>query len=434
MKKLSILIIIIYYGVNSAQEKDTLNRNYSYHFQQTIVDQMHGSFNSLYSGLNSLNHSSESALSITSTLFLGWMAPAGIELYFNPELSGGSGLSSTRGVAGFPNGEVYRVDDPQPKVTIARFFIRKVFDLRGNDILIDDGPNQLFSRYASHRLALTLGKFSLSDLFDDNSYSHDARSQFLNWSLMSSAAWDYPADTKGYTYGLALEYIRPEFTLRGAAVMVSREVNGIEMDTNIKDAFGIVIELEKPFILFENGGKIRFLLFQNHARMGSYSEVLNDPGLNMDINLTRIYGRTKTGFAVNTEYSLGEKDGAFLKFSWNDGKNESWMFTEVDRSLAGGIQFQKLNLLNRSDEAGLALVLNGLSDVHERFLMNGGYGFIIGDGKLNYGLESIIELYFKTIIYNNVSITPDYQFVLNPGYNKDRGPVHLFALRVHIEL
>ena len=433
MKKL-LFLLFINYSPSLAQEKDTLNQNRSYHFQQTIIYQAHGSFNSPYSGLNSLNSSSESALSVTSTLFLGYKAPAGIEVYFNPELSGGAGVSSTRGLAGFPNGEVYRVDDPMPKVSVARLFIKKIFDLSGDEVNMDDGPNQLSSIHKSERLVLTIGKFGLSDLFDNNSYSHDARSQFLNWSLMSSSAWDYPADTKGYTYGFALEYMQPGYTLRGTAVMVAKEANGMEMDTRIRDAHGLAVEFEKLFSLYGKYGKIRLLLFQNSAQMGNYSEAVNNYSYNMDITKTRIYGRTKTGFAINTEYAFAENSGTFLKLSWNDGKNETWMYTEVDRSLAAGILLSKLDILNGNDEAGLAFAFNGLSDDHKRYLMNGGYGFIIGDGKLNYGLESIFELYFKSIFFNNISITPDYQFILNPAYNNDRGPVHLFALRAHIEL
>ena len=337
-------------------------------------------------------------------------------------------------MAGFPNGEVYRVSNPQPTFSLARFFIKKSFGLGGSSEKLDDSPNQLSSECDAKRLVITLGKFSLSDIFDDNNYSHDPRSQFFNWALMSSVAWDYPADTKGYTYSVAIEYIQSEFALRGAIAMVPKQANGIEMDTDIKNAFGIVLELEKSFLINERKGITRILFYQNRARMGNYQDAINNPIYNLDITKTDQYGRTKTGFAVNNEYSLTDNIGTFLKYSWNDGKTETWAFTEIDRALSLGFSFNHLKMIKNDDEIGLAYAINGLSDDHKEYLSKGGYGFIIGDGELNYGLESIFELYFKTVLFEHLSITPDYQFVINPAYNKDRGPVNIFSLRAHYEL
>jgi len=406
----------------------------NFHFQQTTISQYHPSMTADYSGKNSLSKNAESATSLTSTFFAGLRIFNGAEIYLNPELAGGQGLSGTTGMAGFPNGEIYRVSNPEPSFAIARFFLRQSFGLGGGSENLGDSPNQLESICNSKRIVITLGKFSLSDIFDDNSYSHDPRSQFINWALMSSVAWDYPADTKGYTYSVAAEFIEPDFALRGAIAMVPKQANGMEMDTDIKNAFGIVLEFEKSFLINDRKGITRILFYQNRARMGNYQDAINNPIYNLDITKTDQYGRTKTGFAINNEYSLSDNIGTFLKYSWNDGKTETWAFTEIDRALSLGFLFNHLKMIKNEDEIGLACAINGLSDDHKEYLSKGGYGFIIGDGVLNFGYETIFELYYKTTLFEHLSITPDYQFVLNPAYNKDRGPVNIFSLRVHYEL
>jgi high affinity Mn2+ porin len=415
------------------QGTDSILQKINYHFQETVITQYHPSFRAKYSGLNSLNSEKEAATSLTSTVFIGLNILKGTDIYFNPELSGGTGLSGTTGIAGYPNGEVYRIGNPSPGIIVGRLFLRKTIGLGGPDEKIDDDLNQLTSYVNRKRITFTLGKFSLSDIFDCNAYSHDPRTQFMNWALMSSAAWDYPADTKGYTYALAIEYNHPDFALRGSFASVVKDANGLVFDTNLKNAFGVVIEFEKKFNVNNRDGAVRILFFQNRARMGNYNETINNPFYNMDITKTRAEGRTKTGFAINTEYPLSEKLGTFLKLSWNDGKNETWMFTEVDQSLALGFIINKFSWLLDNNESGIALNINGISDEHKNFLSQGGYGFIIGDGKLNYGLESIIEFYFKMTLFDKLFLTPDYQFVLNPAYNIDRGPVHIFSIRVHTE-
>jgi high affinity Mn2+ porin len=432
LKKLLVLILIAN-SISFAQSINDSSKVYNFHFQQTIIVQGHPSFPAAYSGVNSVNSGNETATSITSTLFFGLRLSRNAEIYFNPELAGGKGISGTVGIAGFPNGEVYRVSNPEPTFSIARLFLRKTFCLGGGSENLEDSPNQMASICDSKRIVITLGKFSLTDIFDDNSYSHDPRSQFLNWALWSSVAWDYPADTKGYTYSIAAEYIQPEFALRAAIAMVPKKANGLEMDTHIKDAFGVVIEFEKSFLLLNRKGISRFLIFQNRARMGSYNEVIDNPIYNLDITKSDEHGRTKTGFAINNEYSLAENIGTFLKYSWNDGKNETWAFTEVDRALSFGVILDSLKLIKNDDNIGLACDINGLSEDHLQYISKGGYGFIIGDGKLNYGMEIIIEVYWKTHLFKYLYLTSDYQFVLNPAYNRDRGPVHLLAIRVHLE-
>ncbi len=431
-KTIVVCLLILYSGLYSQALPDSI-KNDSFHFQHTIVSQWHPSFRSIYSGTNSVGSDQENAISVTSTLFLGARLFSNTELYFNPELSGGTGIGGTHGIAGFPNGEIYRVDDASPKISLARLFIRQTFNLGSDKIFYEDSQNQIASLKGRERIVLTLGRFSVSDIFDNNSYSHDPRNQFLNWSVMSSAAWDYPADTRGYTWGFAVEYFCREFALRGAAVMVAEDVNGMVLDSKIEKAFGIVLEFERKFVLDNRNGVIRFLVFSNKARMGNYAEAMNNKDGNVDISRTRLYGRNKTGFALNAEISPENNLGLFLKLSWNDGKNESWMFTEIDRSITLGGTIRNLKLINDSDEIGAAVVVNGISEDHKNFLQKGGYGFIVGDGALNYGPEFILEVYWKFELLPNCYVSPDYQFILNPAYNIDRGPINMFGVRLHYE-
>ena len=434
MKNIFIAIIfLLNFSILFSQVDTSKIQQVNFHFQQTTIIQYHPSFPASYSGKNSLSPEAENATSLTSTFYFGLKIFDGTEIYLNPELSGGTGLSSTTGIAGFPNGEIYRVSNPEPTFSIARFFIRKSFGLGGASTNIDDSQNQLGSVSDTKKLVITLGRFSLSDIFDDNSYSHDPRSQFINWALMSSVAWDYPADTKGYTYAFATEFIQPDFAVRAAIAMEPKTANGMEMDGEIKNAYGIVLELEKSFFINNRKGITRILFYQNRARMGNYQEAINNSIYNLDITKSDQYGRTKTGFAINNEYSLTDKIGTFLKYSWDDGKTETWAFTEIDRALSLGFLFNQLKMIKNDDEIGLACAINGLSDDHKEYLSKGGYGFIIGDGALNYGYETIFELYYKTTLFEHLSITPDYQFVINPAYNKDRGSVNIFSLRAHVE-
>jgi high affinity Mn2+ porin len=251
---------------------------------------------------------------------------------------------------------------------------------------------------------------------------------------MNSGAWDYPADTRGYTWGFSLMYNDPSYAIQFAAVMEPLSANGLVMDTHINKAFGLALEFDKVYSILGKSGTARLLLFSNKSRMGSYSETLNNPAYDMDITQTRKYSRLKYGFAFNLSQKIIENLGGFLRVSWNDGKTETWAFTEIDKSVAIGIVDKELIRSRINDELGIAYVINGLSNDHRDYLANGGYGFMIGDGKLNYGYENILETYYKIQITNFLMLTLDYQFVLNPAYNKDRGPVNIFSLRVHTEL
>jgi len=431
--------LILIWGQVAAQipaiPDSSANFNSDFHFQLTTVTQYHPSFRAPYTGLNSLQTAEENATTLTSTFFWGIAVGKLFEFYVNPEIAGGAGLSSAKGIAGFTNGEAFRVGNPAPTIYMARAYIRRSFNLGGERDYFGESANQVNKTRTKKYFDLVVGKFSIADFFDNNKFSHDPRSQFFNWSLMSGGGWDYPANVRGYTWGAMAEFGTESFKARFATVMVPTEANGNKMDTRIGQARSHALETERRVILFGQQGTIRTLLYYTIAHMGSYNESIALNPVAPDITATRKYSRNKYGGVVNLELPLSKAWGLFARGSWNDGKNETWAFTEIDESLSLGFVQKEGFLKRQSDEIGFATVVNGLSDQHKDYLARGGYGFIVGDGSLNYKSEWITEVYYKiNLFYPGFWLTPDYQFVVNPAYNKDRGPAHVISLRAHIEL
>jgi high affinity Mn2+ porin len=406
---------------------------FSLHFQQTIVPQTKLPIKSPYMSTNSLLSEQETQYTITSTIFAGMKLWKGGEAYFNPEISGGSGLSSARGMGGFTNGEAFRVGDTAPKIYLARLYFKQTIAFGNEQDTISESANQVAITMPTHYLRLIVGKYCLADFFDNNSYSHDPRSQFMNWSLMSTGAWDYPANTRGYTVGYVLEYRKQSFAVRISTSALPTTANGPVLNYDYGQNYGHVAEVEKRFSVYKKPLTIRLLAFYNHTYMGNYAEAtkqLPTP------DLVKVQNKmsSKYGFGLNIERQLSDNVGCFFRYSWNDGNNETWAFTEIDRSASFGYLF-KGNLWKRAnDNFGIAVVTNDISKTHAAYLAAGGYGFMLGDGQINYGHESIFETYYSINVKNNhLWLTPDYQFVVNPAYNKDRGPAHVFGLRVHAE-
>jgi high affinity Mn2+ porin len=406
----------------------------TFHFQFTTISQYHPAFYAAYSGQNSLSTNAEQETSVTSTIFAGIRLWQGASLYFNPEMSGGNGFSGVTGIAGFTNGETPRIGTPASSITIARGYIQQSLALSnaGNEHL-PDGQNQLAMDLPRDRVTITFGKYALSDLFDNNSYSHDPRGQFQNWALMENGAWDYPANTHGYTYALTLEAKYADWSLRACTAAEPTAANGPTL-TYESGAHGETVELEHRHNLSGDSGVIRVLLYNNTADMGNYDEALAHP-VNDTPNVvsTRQLGRNKYGFGLNVEQSLSTNIGAFLRAGWNDGRNETWAFTEIDRTMSLGLSFSGAIWHRDKDVFGIAGVVNGLSQDHERYLAAGGYGFIIGDGALDYAPETILETYYLFPLTDAFILTADYQFVANPAYNAARGPVNVFSARAHVE-
>lgn len=415
-----------------AVAEDKIEETVSLHYQATAVFQRHGGFTAPYSGNNSLSPRFEAKNSYTTTLFAGARLWDGGEVYFNPEIAFGRGLSNVTGIAGFPNGEISRVSGPDPTLYRARLFLRQTFGLGGEKEYVEPDQNQRAGWQDASRVVLTVGNLSALDIFDDNAYTQDPRAHFMNWALMANGAWDYPADARGYSWGAAIEYIRPGWALRAGSLLMPKTANGLPLDYKIASAHGDVVELERSYALLGQAGKFRLMAYVNHAHMGSYRSAIDDPSAGLDIASTRQY-RTKRGFGMNIEQGLTENAGAFLRAGWNDGKTETFAFTEIDRTVSGGASINGKGWERPKDTLGIAGVLNGLSRDHRDYLAAGGLGFIIGDGRLSYGSERIAEIYYSLEAAKGISISLDYQHVVNPAYNRDRGPVTIWSTRVHYE-
>jgi high affinity Mn2+ porin len=435
-KKLATFLLLFVYKFVVAQPPadSAKEHNWTFHAQATSIWQYHPDFSAKYTGKNSLLTSEPGQVSFTSTIFAGRRLWKQAAIYFNPEVAGGSGLSSATGVAGFPNGETFRIGSKQLKLYVARLYLEQKFAIGNGTDFEGDDLNQVQERTPARYISIRAGKFSVADFFDDNNYSHDPRQQFMNWSLMDYGAWDYPANTRGYTIGAVVEYHTPTWAVRGAMTQMPTYANGPKLDNNIGKAYGITVEGERNLKLSNRPGVVRLLLFHNLAKMGNYNEAIKSSPA-PDITSVRNDPRSKNGFGLSLEQEISSFAGIFVRGSWNDGCNETWAFTEIDRSLSGGIVFNGAAWSRKKDELGAAVVVNGISGPHRNYLKAGGYGFIIGDGNLDYGSENIFEAYYKfSIPLLFLSISPDYQFVLNPAYNKDRGPVHIFGVRAHVEL
>jgi len=419
-----------------ATDVDSLKtENFSIHAQTTIINQNKTSFSAKYSGVNSLTTAAESQTSLTSTLYLGARLWSGAHAFLNPEIAGGSGLSGALGIASATNGETFRIGDPAPKMYIARLFFTQTFSLTQASTNQASDLNQLAGKMPTKYISVTLGKISISDFFDDNKFSHDPRSQFMSWGLMSNGAWDYPANTRGYTPSVVLEYVTPTDEIRYAFSLVPTVANGGDMDWNISKAGSNTLEYTHRYKISNQDGAIRLLGFFTNAHMGNYREAVALNPSNPNIHSVEKYGNTKYGFGINAEQNITKELGCFFRASWNDGNNETWAFTEIDRSLSAGLSLTGESWKRKNDNVGLAYVVSGISNAHQSYLKTGGNGFILGDGNLNYTPEHLTELYYSFQLNPNIYFSATYQLVFNPGYNADRqGPVNVFSGRLHIQI
>lgn len=418
-------------------------RKWTNHFQLTVIAQKHSAFASPYHGMNSLADTIEpTATSLSTTLFLGRKLWKGASFFFNPEASGGKGLSFATGVAGALNGETYRVGEVSPQVFIARAYLQQNIPLKKTTYeYVDDDVNQIAGKIPTSRITISAGKFAVADFFDNNSYSKDPRTQFFNWSAWANGAWDYPANTRGYTYGIVVALIKPKWAVRFSTVAVPRIANYHLMEYRLGKAHSETIEFEHKFSINKLPGNFHFIVSNTHSQAPSYADGIKAITANDQFLLAVIkgevehkaYGGSKFGLGVNIEQELSNQTGFFARAGWNDGKYATWAFTEIDRSVTAGISLKGVTWNRTGDTWAVIGIINGLSKNHRAYLKAGGYGFIIGDGNLNYGTEKIIETYYSAQLNKFLWFSFDYQFVNNPGYNKDRGPVHVFGLRGHVE-
>jgi high affinity Mn2+ porin len=411
--------------------------------QANVITQAQPGFHSPYTGPNSFLPGDHDETSFVATLYGGFELTSTTTIILTGESAGGAGLSAALGVAGFTNLDVVRNPTLGPTPYVGRAFIDQIIPLDDTWVTNDRNPLRIQRRLPAHRLEIRVGKMGTVDYFDTNSIGTDSHLQFLNWSTDNNGAYDYAADTRGYTLGAVIEYAAPTWALRFGEMLMPTIANGIDYDYSIAHARGEQLELELHGCVLGKPGVLRLLGFWNHARMGNYDEAnavlrtgLLDPAdAQHEIEETRAVGRTKVGFGINVEQEVSADVHLFGRLGWNDGNNESFAYTEIDNTLELGGDLHGTWWHRPHDKLGLAVVTNGLSTPHRTYLALGGDGFLLGDGQLpHYGREDIAELYYTARVYRGISPSLDIQVIDHPGFNVDRGPVVVGSLRLHVEI
>ncbi|HEY2049339.1 MAG TPA: carbohydrate porin [Caulobacteraceae bacterium] len=418
-----------------AAEPAPATQTWAVHGQSTFVYQGHPSFRSPYQGANSLDPVANARETWDVTAYVGYRPWAGGELWINGEIDQGFGLDDTLGVAGFPSAEAYKVGKTHPYVRLPRFFFRQTLDLGGPAKPVDADENQLAGSVTDNRLVWTVGKFSVVDVFDTNKYAHDPRQDFLNWSIVDTGTFDYAADSWGYSAGSSLEWYQGRFAVRGGAFLLSAIPNGETLDTRFKQ-FELVGEVEERHTILGHPGAVRFTTFVNRGYMGRYDQAIElglETGLPPSTADVRHYAG-RAGWDMNLEQELTRDLGAFARVGFVNGHYETYDFTDIDKTVAAGLSLTGRSWKRPNDTVGLAGVVNGASNPLLEYLNAGGLGVLVGDGKLpNPGWEHILESYYSIGVLKGCSVSFDYQLVDNPGYNRDRGPANIFAIRLHAE-
>ena len=406
-------------------------------FQATYIRQIHPGFSAAYSGPLSLVPTPEKGYSFTSTAYLGRRLARDTELYFNPEVVQGVAFSGLTGLGGLNNSELQKTSGSSPTLYLARLFVRQTWGLGGEREAVESEANQLGGNRDKNRVVLTAGNLAITDLFDGNAYAHDARTQFMNWSFFTHGAYDFAADARGYSWGAALEYFGDDWAIRAGRFAVPKEPNGLRLDFAVGRHYGDQVEVEKSYQLSGQPGKVRLLAFRNQVYTGGFSDALANAAVTGGVPDTALVRRlrSKTGIGLNLEQAVTPDVGVFARLARSNGKTEVYAFAEIDRSLSAGATVQGSRWGRPNDSFGLAYAQNGLSSSHQAFLVAGGIGFFVGDGALNYRPEKIVEGYYNLglPLLKQSAVSLGMQYIRNPGYNADRGPVKVFAVRLHTE-
>jgi high affinity Mn2+ porin len=402
--------------------------------QLNLISQMHGRFPSPYQGDNSLRPNREQALSRLWTVYTGVKLSGHTELLFDIESAGGRGLSDALGLAGFTNLDVVRNPTLGSAPYIARAMVHTTVALSSDMADSTPGALSLASRVPTRRIEIRAGKLGMADFFDVNSVGGDSHLQFTNWTVDNNGAYDYAADTRGYTYAAIIEYDTPRWSVRFGEALMPTVANGIDMDWNVSRARADNLELElRPAL----GLAVRVLGYANHANMGSYGEAIQGFSSGRDtvpdVTAHRAQGRVKQGAGLNVEYAFPTFVRLFARTGWNEGRHESFAYTEVNDSVQVGGDLDGGRWNRPHDRFGVAIVSNGLSPLHRAYLALGGQGFLLGDGALRYGREDIVETYYTAHLWRGVSGSGGVQYIDHPGYNQDRGPVLVTMLRLHAD-
>jgi high affinity Mn2+ porin len=407
--------------------------------QANFISQWHAAFHSPYQGPNSLPPEQQDATSRVLTLFTGLRINDTAELLFDVQETGGHGIGEALGLAGFTNLDVVRNPLLSKAPYAARLMWHQVIPFRGKKSAAERTPFSLFKELPERRLEIRFGKFSLVDFFDVNAYGTDSNFQFMNWTVDDNGAYDYAADTRGFTFAAMLEYDDRHWAVRFAEALMPKVANGINLDADLGRAHSENVEFELHRTLVPHRETVlRLLGYSNEANMGSYRTAIGDflagrtPAA-PDITAHPLQTTSKYGFGVNVEQPLNDCAGVFGRWGWNEGRHESYAYTEVDETLQFGVGAKGRGWGRRFDRAGLAFVSNGISRDHQEYLALGGVGFLLGDGKLSYAREDILETYYTMHVWRGVFASLNAQYVDHPGYNRARGPVFVPAIRLHLE-
>ena len=417
-----------------AADADAPTQSFAIHAQGTLTGQGDFGFPAPYAGTNSLAPG-QIRETFDATLYAGMRPWRGAELWVNGEIDQGFGLSNTLGVAGFASGEAYKVGKRDPYVKLPRLFLRQTIKLGGAASPVDAGQNQLRQSQTANRLILTIGKFSVTDVFDTNAYAHDPRNDFLNWALIDTGTFDYTANAWGYSFGGAGEWYQGDWTLRAGLFDLSKVPNQPSLEVDFSQ-YQLNGEVEHRHRLAGHAGAIRIGAWFTRGRLTRLADATAFYNANgfipADLAPLRHY-TDKWGIQLNAEQEVTASLGLFARAGYGDGRHEADDFTDIDRTVAIGGVLKGTSWGRGDDRIGFATVLNGISKPHQQFFADGGLGTLVGDGRLPHpGDEWIIESWYGWRVMKGVTLTGDYQFVMNPAYNRDRGPVNVLALRLHL--
>jgi high affinity Mn2+ porin len=406
--------------------------------QANFIFQAHPDFHADYSGPQSLSPHYEKATSRVMTLYTGVRLNNSTELLVDIEEAGGAALSAGFGLAGNTDLDIVRNPELSKAPYLGRAIIHKVFALSKDKVENERSFLSLFDELPRRRLEIRFGKFSMPDFLDLNSVGSDTHLQFINWSTDNNGAWDYAADTRGYTVGLVADYEDRNWGLRFAEALMPKVANGIDLVWRPWQVHAENWEYElRHGVIPKKSGVVRLLAYVNSANMGIYREAVaqfND-GLVVAPDITNHpwHITRKYGFGANLEQSLTSYLTAYARWGWDNGKTESFAYTEIDSTFNQGLGFKGALWHRKQDRAGIAFVSNGIKKNHQIYLADGGEGFLLGDGGLRYGRENIVESYYTAHVWRGIYLAPGAQHINNPGYNRDRGPVVVPTLRAHVE-
>jgi high affinity Mn2+ porin len=418
-----------------ATAQDSGEQVYAIYLQSTFVEQFHPAFRSAFRGAQSLDPGARGDETFDATFYGGLRTWRGGELWLNAEIDQGFGISDTLGLAAYSNAEGAKVGEANPYPRIPRLFFRQTLDLGGASEPVAKAVNSLAQPATHDRVVLTIGKFNVTDVFDNNAYAHDSKHDFLNWALVDAGAFDYAADAWGYSYGASAELYEGRAALRAGVFALSRVPNAEALDTS-GSQFQMIAEAEEDHTIFGKGGKLRVLGYITRGRMADFNDAIAygaATGGAAQLAPVRNY-RSRAGIILNLEQAITDAFGIFSRAGYAEGGSESYEYTDVDLSYSAGVSLAGTSWSRPDDTIGLGVAIDDISRRFKNFLNAGGLAILAGDGKLpNSGPETAVEAYYNYTLNPYAQITADYQFINNPAYDRDRGPVSILGLRIHLQ-